>query len=133
MGAKKRNSVQLNWNATTPIPFVSNSPLSGVLVGAMASTNVIYSNIQDISNTDNQGLEISWTGTPTGLIEIQCSESGQVFNSLTFDPVITQPAGASGNYLVSLNQVPWRYLMVKYTNTSGTGSLSIYVGSKDLN
>lgn len=133
MGVKKRNSFQLNWNTTTPVPFSPNTPLSDVLVGGMDNTDTIYSNIQDISNTDNQGLEITWTGDPTGTIEIMCSESGENFYALTFNPALDQPNGSDGGYLINLNQVPWRYVMVVYTNASGTGSLSAWIGSKDLN
>lgn len=133
MGVKKRNSFQFNWNTTTPVPFIPNAPLSGVLSGVMSSTNTIYSNIQDLSNTDNQGLEITWTGTPTGTIQIMCSESGANFYALTFNPTITQPAGSAGGYLINVNQVPWRYMMIQYTNSSGSGSLTTWIGSKDLN
>lgn len=133
MGFKKRNSFEFNWQSSSPVPFFPNTALSGVVSGTMSGTNVIYTNIQDISNTDNQGLEITWTGTPTGTIEVMCSESGAAFYALTFDPVITQPAGAAGGYLIDLNQVPWRYLMIKYTNSSGSGLMTIWLGSKDLN
>ena len=133
MGDKKRNTFQFNWSATANIPYSPNVPRSGVTTGAMASTNTIYSNVVDISNTDNQGLEITWTGTPTGTISVMCSESGVNFYALTFDPAITQPAGSAGGYLIDLNQVPWRYVMIQYTNASGTGSLFSYIGSKDLN
>lgn len=133
MGHKKRNSFQFNWQSSSPIPFNPNTALSGTLTGTMASTNTIYTNIQDISNTDNQGLEISWTGTPTGTISILCSESGVTFFPLTFSPGITQPAGSAGSYGINLNQVPWRYLLVKYINSSGSGVLTVWLGSKDLN
>lgn len=133
MGQKKRNSFELNWNTTTPVPFTPNAVLSGVTAGVMTGTNTIYSNIQDISNTDNQGLEITWTGTPTGTISIMCSESGANFYALTFNPTITQPAGSAGGYLINLNQIPWRYLMIQYVNASGSGSLTTWLGSKDLN
>lgn len=133
MGVKKRNSFLFNWNASNPAPFIPNTPLSGVLAGAMSGTNTVYSNIQDVSNTDNQGLEVTWTGTPTGTIQVLGSESGVNFYALTFVPPITQPAGAPGGYIIDLNQFPWRYLMVQYTNVSGSGSLTVWIGSKDLN
>lgn len=133
MGVKKRNSFQLNWNSTTPVPYSPNTALSGVLTGAMASTNTIYSNIQDLSNTDNQGLDISWTGTPTGTISVLGSEGGSNFFALSFDPALTQPTGSVGGYGISLNQFPWRYLMVQYVNASGSGTLTVWLGSKDLN
>lgn len=133
MGVKKRNTFLFNWGSANPAPYNVNAAKSGVLAGVMASTNVIYTNIVDIANLDNQGLEITWTGTPTGTIEVFCSESGINFYALTFSPVLAQPAGSASGYLVNLNQVPWRYVYVKYTNASGSGSLTVYLGSKDLN
>ena len=133
MGHKKRLSFAFNWQSATPVPFNSNTALTGVLTGTMSGTNTIYSNIQDISNTDNQGLEITWSGTPTGTISVLCSESGLYFYPLTFNPAITQPAGSAGGYLIDLNQVPWRYVMVQYVNASGSGVLTMWLGSKDLN
>lgn len=133
MGVKKRNSFKFNWSATTPIPYDPNTPLSGTTTGAMASTNTIFSNIQDTSNFDNEGLEVTWTGTPTGTISVLGSESGANFYAVTFSPALTQPAGSAGGYLVNLNQFPWRYLMIQYVNASGSGSLTVWIGSKDLN
>lgn len=133
VGFKKTNSFQFNWQSSTPVPFTPNAPKTGVLAGAMASTNTIYSNIQDLTNTDNQGLEITWTGTPTGTLSVWCSQSGIYFYPLTFDPALAQPGGSAGGYLVNLNQLPWRYLFIQYVNSSGTGSLLIWIGSKDLN
>lgn len=133
MGVKKRNSYQLNWSATQNVPYSPNTPASGVVNGAMSGTNTIYSNVQDISNFDNEGLEITYAGTATGTISVLCSESGSHFYPLTFDPVLTQPSGSSGGYLVDLNNVPWRYVMIQYVNASGSGTLSIWLGSKDVN
>jgi hypothetical protein len=133
MGIKKRYTNQLNWQSTSPAPFNANTQPSGVLLGGMASTNTIYTNIIDISNTDNQGLEITWTGTPTGTIQVMVSESGTNFYALTFSPALAQPNGSAGGFAVDLNQVPWRYLMVQYTNATGTGTLNVWLGSKDLN
>ena len=133
MGVKKRNSFLLNWSTTSPIPFSPNAVLSGVTSGAMTGTSTIYSNIQDISNTDNQGLEVTWTGTPNGTISVLGSEGGTDFYSLTFDPPLGQPIGVGDGYIININQFPFRYLLVEYTNTSGSGSLTIWLGSKDVN
>lgn len=134
MGVKKvLPSFLMNWTSTTPIPFNVNTPLSGTTAGAMASTNTVYSNIQDITNIDNVGLELTWTGTPTGTIQVMVSSSGLVFYPLSFSPAIGQPTGSAGGYVISLNQVPWRYFFVEYTNSSGSGSLTTYVTQKDVN
>lgn len=82
---------------------------------------------------DNIGLEVTWTGTPSGLFEVMVSNSGISFYSLTFTPALAQPAGSGGGYAVDLNQLPFKYIMLRYTNTSGSGTLNVYGQNKDLN
>lgn len=134
MGQTRQNSFHLNWAATGNIPVNQSQAinLSGAVTGSMASTGVIYSNVQTIPQQHNVGLELSWTGTPTGTFEVLCSESGNNFYALTFNPALGQPAGASGGYLIDLNQVPFKYYMLKYTNVTGTGVATAWVGQKDL-
>lgn len=139
MSGKNQYPSTLNWQSTNPsIGFLpthnpSGSTPSGVVAGAMASTNTIYSNIIDVSKIDNSGLEVNYTGTPTGTISVMASNSGLNFYDLTFDPSLTQPAGSAGGYLIDLNQYPFKYIMIKYVNASGTGSLTVYTQFKDLN
>jgi hypothetical protein len=99
----------------------------------MASTNTIYSNILDISRMDNIGAEVNWSGTPTGTLSVMVSNSGVSFSALTFSPALTQPTGSAGGYVINLNQLPFKYLMFQYINASGSGILTIYLQSKDLN
>ena len=133
MGSKKRLSFEFNWSATQNVPYSPNIPLSGVTGGVMTGTNTIYSNVVNTANTDNEGVEITWTGTPTGTVQVLCSESGIFFYALTFNPALGQPAGAAGGYLINVNQIPFRYFMLQYTNVSGSGLLTAWLGSKDLN
>lgn len=136
------NSPGFSWQATNPaigfLPLNNNtnsqgSLPSGLLIGAMASTNTIYTQIIDISRMDNAGLEVTWTGTPTGTFQVMVSNSGINFYALTFSPALAQPAGSASGYAVDLNQLPFKYLMLQYTNTSGSGSLTVYGQIKDLN
>lgn len=99
----------------------------------MASTNTIYSQILDLSKMDNIGLEVTYTGTPTGTFSVMVSNSGINFYALTFSPALTQPAGGAGGYAIDLNQVPFKYMSLQYANTSGTGVLTVYGQNKDLN
>jgi|SRR5665213_1229874 len=139
MSGKNQYPTTFNWSGTNPVtgflpnPNQGGSIPSGTLVGAMASTNVIYSQILDISKMDNQGLEVTWTGTPTGTFQVVVSNSGISFYALTFTPALSQPAGSAGGYAVNLNQLPFKYMMLKYTNASGSGSLTAYGQNKDLN
>lgn len=139
MSGKNQYPVTFNWQASNPATgFLpthnqSGSTPSGVVNGAMASTNTIYSQIIDISKMDNQGLEVTWTGTPTGTISIMVSNSGINFYALTFNPVLSQPSGSASGYVINLNQLPFKYMSIQYVNASGTGTLTVYAQNKDLN
>lgn len=120
----------INWQSTNPAPFKLNTPLSGNTTGAMASTNTIYTNIIDAQNYDNVGFEVTWTGTPTGTITVMGSNGGTNFYSLTFDPLLAQPAGSAGGYLISLAAYPFRFYYIEYVNSTGTGTLAVFASEK---
>lgn len=133
-----------NWQTTSPtIGFLpgpgpnqsvaGNSPLSGTLAGTMSSTNVIYTNILGLRQSDNQGIELTWTGTPTGTIEIMVSNSGINFYALTFNPSLAQPSGSASGYVISLTAIPFQYMFIRYTNASGTGTIVAYSQCKANN
>jgi len=142
MSGKNQFPPVINWQSTSPVigflPANTNqngggSAPSGTLAGTMSSTNTIYTNILELSRMDNVGLEVTWTGTPTGTFQVMGSNSGATFYALTFSPVLTQPAGAAGGYLIDLTQYPFKYLMLQYTNVSGSGTITVYGQAKDLN
>lgn len=140
--ATNKNQPGFSWQSANPatgfLPLNINSqsqgsPPSGVLNGVMSSTNTIYTQIVDVSRMDNMGLEVTWTGTPVGTFQVMVSNSGINFYALTFDPVLAQPAGSASGYAIDLNQLPFRYVMLQYTNTSGSGILTVFGQVKDLN
>lgn len=135
MAGKAHFTSELNWTSAAPTTFNPNNPptFSGVLTGTMSGTSTIYTNVYPVLLMDNGGIELTWTGTPTGTISVLMSVSGLNFYSLTFNPVLTQPAGAGGGYLINLNQEPFNYFALQYTNASGTGALTVYATFKDLN
>lgn len=99
----------------------------------MTGASTIYSQIIDMSRMDNIGLSVDWTGDPTGVFSVTACNNGTSFHQLTFDPVLAQPAGSPGGYIVDINQFPWKYILLQYTNTSGDGVLTISAQNKDLN
>lgn len=142
MGHKNLFPLTFNWQSADPrtgfLPLSNNSydrgtAPSGVVNGVMASTNTIYSQIVDMSRIDNIGLEITWTGNPVGVWSILASSSGINFYPLTFSPGLTQPAGTATGDVTNLNQYPFKYLLLKYVNASGSGALTVYGFNKDLN
>lgn len=133
-----------NWQATSPITnflpcpgpncsVAGNSPPSGTLSGTMSGTNTIYTNIIGIRQSDNIGIELTYTGTPTGTIQVMVSNSGLNFYALTFDPALTQPAGSAGGYVISMTALPFQYFFIQYTNASGSGTITAYFQSKANN
>lgn len=129
MGQKRvLPSYQLIPNAGIP-----NRPGSLAVSGVMTGTNVITGNPTNIQDYDNVGLQVSWTGTPTGVIAILCSVDGVSYFALTFNPILAQPAGSAGGYLINLTQLPYPWIIVQYTNASGTGALKAFICAKDIN
>lgn len=142
MGHKNQFPSQLNWQSTSPVvgflptnSYTSNmgSVPSGNANGPMTGTSTIYSQIVDMSRMDNVGAEINFSGTASGTISVLGSNSGANFYALTFSPPLGQPTGSSGGYLIDLNQFPFKYFLLQYTNSSGSGTLTAYIQSKDLN
>lgn len=142
MSGKNQYYNVFNWQSTDPrtafLPVNNNtvnkgSEPSGVTGGTMSGTNTIYSQILDVSRMDNIGLEVAWTGTPAGTFSILVSNSGINFNALTFDPPLAQPSGADGGEAIDINQLPFKYMLLRYTNTTGAGTLTVYGQNKDLN
>lgn len=127
---------QFNFQSTSPVTgflpapgpgqdVAGNSkPLSGVKAGVMTGTSTIYSNIIGVRQMDNAGIEVAWTGTPTGTLQVMVSNSGINFNALTFNPALSQPAGSAGGLAIALRDLPFQYLMLQYTNASGSGTLT---------
>jgi hypothetical protein len=141
MSGKNQYPLTFNWQSTNPVPFLpvvygagsGGSIPSGVTTGTLSSTNTIYSQVIEVSRMDNIGLEVTFTGTPTGIFQVLVSNSGVNFYALTFDPILTQPSGSALGYGVQLTQLGFKYLMLEYTNSSGTGTLTVFGQCKDLN
>lgn len=109
------------------------APGLNLLDASASSTNTYTSNTFNASNLDNIGLQVAFTGTMTGTFQVLCSIDNENFEPLSFTPALTQPSGSDLSYLVSLNQLPYPYLQVTYTNISGTGTVSVFLSGKDLN
>lgn len=138
MSGKNQFPVIFNWQSTDPrtnfrpIPSVNGSAPSGVAAGIMTGTNTIYSQIIDVSRMDNGHMLVSWTGTPTGNITIYTSDIADQWPSLSVAGM-AQPIGTDGYLGVNFTQFGFKYLMLKYVNSSGSGLLSVNMELKDLN
>lgn len=82
---------------------------------------------------DNIGIQLVWTGTPTGTFIIQVSNDNTTWGTLSpTSPSTISAGGSASDAEISLNQLPWKYLRVKYTRSSGTGTLQGYITGKEV-
>lgn len=93
---------------------------------AQSMTSTATSETLDIAETIGFCVHAIWTGTPVGNLTYEGSN-----DSINFVVLTTQAAGgAAGQWLSNAEHQHFRYLRVKYTATSSTGSLTCYVSAK---
>lgn len=137
MSLRNQYVTVFNWQSTSPITnFLPNnntygSTPSGILNGTMSGTNTIWSNIIDFSRMKLNGLTVAWTGTPTGTFQILCSSDGINFPAMTFAPALNQPVGSANSMGIQLQSFPWKWMLLEYTNASGSGVLTVTSQNKD--
>jgi hypothetical protein len=107
--------------------------------GNMASA--ITSPVTSIEFLDNIGMQLNFTGSPTGIAQVQVSLdynqdiNGNVINPGNWVPVVFPSIGSdislsSGSPIfIDLNQLSAPYVRLYYSG-GGTGVLNAYVGGK---
>lgn len=86
-----------------------------------------------IDTVDQICYQVAWTSSnAAGVISVQGSVDNITFNDLTFNPALAQPASNNGNYLINLALIPFPYIRLKYTRTSGTGTLTATLSAKGV-
>jgi hypothetical protein len=101
-------------------------PSTLLSAGSMTGTTQIASAAIDMLRMCYASFEAVWTGTPVGLLSVDVS-----MDNVTFYPTGTQinnqPNGsASGEFInIGPGEFGGRYLRLSYTNSSGSGSLTI--------
>lgn len=95
----------------------------------------ITSDSTDVTNTDNIGIIVSWTGTsPVGELFVQVSNDNgtpTTWVNLDFGAAINI-SGNSGSHDISINQLPYSKLRLFYNRTSGSGSLVARLTQKQV-
>lgn len=105
----------------------SNTPV------AVSGTNTYTSLPVNVKNLDNIGIQLIWTGTPTGTFTVLHSPDGNLYDSIPLTPAITQPAGTSGHWSVIIPLESFQWMQVQYVNASGAGTIDAIVCAKDMN
>lgn len=110
----------------------------------MTGTNTLTSAQTNIKYKDSVGIQLQWTGTPSGTFQVQGSldynpglpQSGGTANAGTWTNITLSPtpgaSGSAGQILINMNQLGFPWIQVTYTNISGTGVLTGYIMTKSL-
>lgn len=102
----------------------------------------ITSRAIEIIRQDNVGIQLNWTGTPTGTFDFQVSvdhkedSNGVVMEEGNWVSIpLTTPitaAGSPDSAYVDFNQLSAAYMRVVYTKTSGSGTLDGFIAAKGV-
>ena len=102
----------------------------------------VTSAVTNIEYMDNIGIQLGFTGTPTGTFAVQVSadyaqdQFGNVSNAGNWVALTLSPSpaasGSGDNIYIDLNQLSAPWVRVVYTRTSGTGTLNAFLTSKML-
>lgn len=95
----------------------------------MTGTDVLTSSSVGVNYLDNVAIDLRWTGTPTGTFVVESSLDDSIWSELDFGSPISA-SGAAGDHQIYINQAPFYYLRVKYTNASGNGLLAGKINGK---
>lgn len=103
---------------------------------ALAGVDV-YTDWMDCLNLQTGSFSFVWSNgsTPVGVVKIQVSNepTHSDANELTLSSTLSV-SGASGAHIANLNDLPTRYVRLKYEATSGTADADVwFVGKGDAN
>ncbi len=97
------------------------------------SATSITSAVTNINTMDNVGITLKWAGAPVGTFAIQVSNDydqdylGNVLSAGTWNTLPLSLTPALGSPIaVNLNQLPFPWIRIVYTKTSGTGTLQAF-------
>jgi len=81
----------------------------------------------DCEQLDRIRYDVSWTGTPTGNISVQVSNTREVgsWKTITIDPSL-DIAGVAGSAEIDIQNVCWKYVRLSWSFTGGVGTLNAF-------
>lgn len=99
-------------------------PYRIVTAGDMSAN--ITSAESTVNQIDNVGIQLDFTGTPTGTFTVEAQRHPSAdWVAIDFGSTISA-SGAAGNHRISISSKENK-VRVKYTRSSGTGTLNAYI------
>lgn len=122
-------------NVMLPYKLISSASMTGVTVYTSSASNIMY--------YDNVAVQLQWTGNPTGVFQVQNSldynpgqpqSKGEVqagtWVPITLNPVPAAVTTATSSWTIQLDDLPFPWVRVLYTNSTGSGVLTGYISGK---
>lgn|SRR5678815_5510008 len=123
-------SVSEDSYQTTSIPSAANN---------MTGTTVLTGASHFVDRSSRMSFQAVWTGTPNGTFSFEVSndpvgvgETVTNWTTLTEPSTFTSgdPAGSPTSFLFELVECSFRWIRIKYTNASSTGTLFVLFQAK---
>lgn len=99
---------------------------------AVSSTTSYRTAAIDMRFMDTAALEVEWTGTPVGTLSVEASLDGSTWYPTGQQCTDPTGAGSTDNSLINCMGIGFAYLSLKYTNSSGSGTLTVTAVGKGL-
>lgn len=126
----------MSMNQLTPVWMTvgATQTAPGTAINGTSMAADIASDAVSLQFEDNPDIQCKWTGTPTGTLAVQVSLDPVHlgWQTVTFSPSPTQPAGAAGSNYFTLNQTGAAYIRLIYTAGSSTGALYAKIAAKSV-
>jgi hypothetical protein len=91
------------------------------------------SDATDVQYADNIGFVVTWTGSPVGELFVDVSNDKEAeptnWSPLDFGSDILIP-GSDTSHTINLQFLPYSKIRVRYIRTSGTGTLTVAMTTK---
>lgn len=90
----------------------------------------LQSAILDVSEVTGYAIHATWTGDPDGSLIISGSDTENIDD---FVPVDTQAtAGEAGAHLLNVEKCHYKYVLVQYEASAGSGDLNCKMSAKRI-
>lgn len=100
---------------------------------SVSSTTAYTSSVSDITFLDNASYVLKVdSGTPSGTFDVQVSNDGTNWNSLTLSAVPTITSGTLTNVPIAMDGLPFSKVKLVYTNSAGSGVISAVFTAKEV-
>lgn len=122
------NYARANRQGGTVAAFSEKKVISA---GSMTGTAVLTSDISDLRGLTSCSYQMVWTSTAVGAFTFEVSNSygdiaGATWTVLTLDSAPTDPAGSASSTGCDFVNLGYRWIRMKYTNASSTGTLNVW-------